>query len=62
MEQKRDPIIDYLAYFNQIDKHFDKVLDLDAFLPYNEKIKRIIHGDQAISWFVNLHKYELKFF
>lgn len=61
MYWERDPIIDYLAYFNQIDKHFDKVLNLDTFLPYNEKIKRIIHQDYPISWFVSLHKYELKF-
>jgi len=60
--QSRDPIIDYLSYFNQIDKHFDKILNLDKFLPYNEKIKRIIDWKYNISWFVSLHKFELKFF
>lgn len=59
---QRDPIIDYLSYFNQIDKHFDKILNLDKFLPYNEKIKRIIEGEYTVSRFVSLHKFELKFF
>ena len=61
MDNTRDPIIDYLAYFNQIDKHFDKVLQLNKFLPYNEKIKRLIEWHYDISWFISLHKYELKF-
>ena len=34
-------IISFLAYFNEIDKHFDKVLWEDGFSPYNEKIKKI---------------------
>jgi len=61
-DTSQDPIIQYLAYFNQIDKHFDKVLGTKKFLPYNEKIKRIIQWEYPISWFVKLHKYELKFF
>lgn len=61
METTRDPIIDYLAYFNQIDKHFDKVLHLSKFIPYNEKIKRLIEWEYPISWFVALHRYELQF-
>jgi len=40
--QKEDPIILFLALFNSIDKHFDKVLGQDKFLPFNEKVKRII--------------------
>jgi len=61
MDSSEQLIISYLAYFNQIDKHFDKLLGLDNFLPYNEKIKRITQMNFPISWFVNLHKYELKF-
>jgi len=60
--QSSDPIIDYLAYFNQIDKYFDKVLKTDKFLPYNEKIKRIIDGSFPISRYLKLYKYELQFF
>jgi len=40
--QKEDPIILFLALFNSIDKYFDKVLDQDKFLPFNEKVKRIV--------------------
>lgn len=57
-----DIIMKFLALFNQIDKHFDKVLLNDWYLPYNEKIKRIVHGNYYISWFVRLHQFQLKYF
>lgn len=57
-----DPILDFLALFNQIDKHLDKVLWTDKFLPYNEKLKRIVQWDYSISWFVKLHQYQLRYF
>ena len=56
-----DIIMKFLALFNQIDKHFDKVLLNDWYLPYNEKIKRIVHGNYYISWFVRLHQFQLKY-
>lgn len=56
-----DSVLRFLSLFNQIDKYFDKVLNLDAFLPYNEKIKRIISWDYYISWFVKLHQFQLKY-
>jgi len=59
--QWTDGIMDYLSLFNQIDKHFDKVLDLERYIPFNEKIKRLIEWNYSISWFVSLHKYQLRF-
>lgn len=59
-QEKR--IVEFLALFNQIDKHLDKILGEDKFLPYNEKIKRILHERTYISWFVKLHQYQLKYF
>lgn len=60
--QKEDPIILFLALFNSIDKHFDKVLGQDKFLPFNEKVKRIILWSYYSSWFVKLHQYQLRYF
>lgn len=39
-----ESIISFLAYFNQIDKHLDKVLGDDGFAPYNEKLKKVAEG------------------
>ena len=47
-----DTIISFLALFNQIDKHFDKVLWEEGFSPYNEKLKKISEGRYPISGFV----------
>ncbi len=55
-------IMEFLALFNKIDKHFDKLLWIDKFIPFNEKIKRIIKGDYPISWFVKLNQYQIKHF
>lgn len=57
-----DSIMEFLALFNQIDKYFDKILWLEVFLPYNEKIKRIIKWNYYISRFVKLHQFQLKYF
>ncbi len=62
LQQIEDSTMEYLALFNAIDKHLDKVLGEDVFLPFNEKIKRIAHGHYPISWFVKLHQYQLKYF
>jgi len=62
LEQKEDPIIVFLALFNSVDKYFDKVLSQDKFLPFNEKVKRIIEWKYYISWFVKLHQYQLRYF
>ena len=53
-------IITFLAYFNEIDKHFDKVLWEDGFSPYNEKIKKIAEWNYSITSFVRKHIYQLK--
>lgn len=62
VQKQKDKIIRFLALFNQIDKHLDKILGEEKFLPYNEKIKRILHERTYISWFVRLHQYQLKYF
>ncbi|PID34687.1 MAG: hypothetical protein CR971_01940 [candidate division SR1 bacterium] len=62
IETQEESIITFLALFNQIDKHFDKVLALEGFIPYNEKIKQLIKGEYSISRFVKLHQYQLKYF
>lgn len=61
-DKKPDLIMEFLALFNQIDKHLDKVLWLDMYLPYNEKLKRIISGNYTISWFIKLHQFQLRYF
>ncbi|MCK9467146.1 MAG: CBS domain-containing protein [Candidatus Absconditabacterales bacterium] len=61
-DKKSDLIVEFLALFNQIDKHFDKLLGIDNFIPFNEKIKRISKGDYHISWFVKLNQYQIKHF
>ena len=53
-------IISFLAYFNEIDKYFDKVLWDDWFSPYNEKIKKIAEWNYSITSFVRKHIYQLK--
>lgn len=60
--EKPDIIMEFLALFNQIDKHLDKILWLDMYLPYNEKLKRVIGANFAISWFVKLHQFQLRYF
>jgi len=61
-DKKPDLIMQFLALFNQIDKHFDKFLWTDGYLPYNEKIKRIMNWNYYISWFIKLHQFQLKYF
>lgn len=61
-DKKPDLIMQFLALFNQIDKHFDKMLWTWTYLPYNEKLKRIINWKYYISWFVRLHQFQLKYF
>ncbi len=47
-ESHEKVIVDFLALFNQIDKHLDKILGEEKFLPYNEKIKRLVHEQTYI--------------
>lgn len=61
-DKKPDLIMQFLALFNQIDKHLDKLLWLDIYLPYNEKLKRVINGNYSVSWFIKLHQFQLKYF
>lgn len=61
-DEKPDLIMQFLALFNQIDKHLDKILWLDIYLPYNEKLKRTINGNFSISWFIKIHQFQLRYF
>jgi len=61
-DRKPDLIMQFLALFNQIDKHLDKILWLDMYLPYNEKLKRVIVENYTISWFIKLHQFQLRYF
>ena len=61
-KQKEDPIIIFLALFNSVDKYFDKILWQEKFLPFNEKIKRVVQWKYYVSWFVKLHQYQLRYF
>lgn len=61
-DEKPDLIMQFLALFNQIDKHLDKMLWLDIYLPYNEKLKRVINGNFSVSWFIKIHQFQLRYF
>ena len=43
-KQEQTRVMTYLSLFNEIDKHFDKLLKTDMFLPYNDKLKQIMNG------------------
>ncbi|GHW02843.1 hypothetical protein AGMMS50249_6290 [candidate division SR1 bacterium] len=55
-------VMTYLSLFNEIDKHFDKLLKTEAFLPYNDKLKQIISGQFPVSRYVRLFQNDLKYF
>ena len=56
---QEEGIVSFLAFFNEIDKHFDKVLNEEGFSPYNEKLKKIADGNYTISSFVRKHLYQV---
>ncbi len=58
----QDPIEMFLKYFNEIDKHFDIVLNQDKFSPFNEKLKEIWNWDYAVSNYVKKYRKILKHF
>ncbi len=57
-----DLILSFLAIFNGIDKHLDKVLGEEGFSPYNEKLKKISDGNYSITNFIRKHIYTLRSF
>ncbi len=61
-DEKPDLIMQFLAFFNQIDKHLDKILWLDIYLPFNEKLKRVINGNFSVSRFIKIHQFQLRYF
>lgn len=61
-QPSEDTIISFSAFFNEIDKHFDKILDEEGFSPFNEKLKKIAEGRYPISNFVKKHQYQLRYF
>ena len=60
LEQSR--VMAFLSLFNEIDKYFDKILESERFIPYNEKIKIIIWGKFSVSRFVKIFQNDLKYF
>lgn len=52
----------YVAVFNELDKHLDKFVWTEKFLPYNEKIKEIAKGTSQISLFIKKYQVKLKYF
>jgi len=61
-QQEQAKVMQFLSLFNEIDKHFDKILKTEVFLPYNDKIKRIIEGKYPISRFLTIYHNDLKYF
>ena len=61
-QREQEQVMRFLSLFNEIDKHFDKVLETERFLPYNEKIKQLAQGQYSISWFVKIYENQLKYF
>lgn len=59
---REDLILSFLAIFNGIDKHLDKILGEEGFSPYNEKLKKISDGNYSISNFIRKHIYTLRSF
>ncbi len=52
----------YLLLFNTIDKHLDKHVQADGFMPFNEKLKEIIKSDQPLRKILQHYEQELKLF
>jgi len=61
-QEEQSRVMAFLSLFNEIDKHFDKILGAERFIPYNEKIKIIIGGKYSISRFVKIFQNDLKYF
>lgn len=52
----------YMAVFNELDKHFDTLVGSEKFMPYNEKIKLIAQGSDSIALFAKKYEAKLKYF
>lgn len=52
----------YIALFNELDKHFDTLADSEKFMPFNEKVKYISQGDTPMALFVRKYELRLKYF
>lgn len=52
----------YMAVFNELDKHFDTLVWGEKFMPYNEKIKAIWQGTESSALFVKKYEAKLKYF
>lgn len=54
-------ITEFLGLFNILDKHLDKLIGQDTFMPFNEKIKVIKQSSLPISTYISRHAQRLKF-
>ncbi len=52
----------YMAVFNELDKHFDTLVGSEKFMPYNEKIKTIAQWTTNVALFVKKYEAKLKYF
>jgi predicted transcriptional regulator len=60
--QNTDLITRYLQTFNTIDKFLDTLIEVDGFMPYNEKLKIISEEKTHISYFIQKYEHKLRFF
>lgn len=52
----------YVAVFNELDKHLDSFVWTEKFLPYNEKLKEIAKGSSSLSLFIKKYQKKLRYF
>lgn len=61
-QNEQQTTLQFLALFNEIDKYFDRLVNQEKFIPYNEKIKFIKDSSHSISHYIRQNEYLLKFF
>lgn len=52
----------FLSYYNDIDKFFTKLLDLDRYIPFNEKLAAVISGGFPASAYTKHCEDKLRYF
>lgn len=53
---------EFLSHYNEIDKLFTAILELDKYIPFHEKIHAISAGDYPIRRCVQKHQQKLRYF
>ncbi len=52
----------FLSYYNDIDKYFTKLLELDKYVPFTERVAAIVAGTFPVSAFVKHVEDKLRYF